>query len=75
MQPPPEKGHHSLYEKLPSKDRDPVKPPHLFENLVGGSTPHPGRKGGVHCGLIYFFLPNCREESNCKFWGENPQDH
>ena len=36
-----------LSQQPPSKNGDSLKP-HLFENLVAGSTPLPSRKGGAH---------------------------
>ena len=42
----PEKSHPSLSQQPPSKSWGPVKPPPLFENLVGGSTPQTERGGG-----------------------------
>ena len=48
-----------LSQQLPSKKRDPVKPPIFFENLVGNSTPPPSKKvggggGGVHSMNFHF---------------------
>ena len=48
LPPAPKKSHHTLSQQPPSKSWGPVKPPLLFENLVGGSTPSAERGWGAH---------------------------
>ena len=54
---PPEKSHPPP-SNLPSKSWGPVKPPPLFKNLVGGSTPLQNGGGGAPYVKRLFFLKN-----------------
>ena len=69
MQPPipPAKSDSPLSQQPSSKNWGPVKPPPLFENLVGDSTPSPQKKRRVHTMLNHRTLLATARGPKCDF--------